>query len=309
MPDATHHSRPTTLEDMIACMGRLFEVLRDPDQEFTPRPDDVIISPYSKCGTTWLQQTFHTLRTGGDSDYDDISAVVPWIETAPGLGIDLEAEQRARPRGFKSHLPWTAVPKGCRYIVCLRDPHDAAVSLYKFFEGWFFEPGTITLDEFVLEFYQHRANGTSYWYHLASWWRQRDNPDVLLLNFETMKAEPAAQIRRIAAFCDIPLDDELLALTLERSSLQYMKANAHQFNDRMMREKSEQVCLPAGSDSAKVREGRVGGHQGLLSQEASAALDQCWADEIESRFGLRDYQALRDVLGGKAGKESARAKA
>lgn len=289
--------RPTNLDDMLACMGRLFDVLRDPDQSFTPRPDDIIISPYSKCGTTWLQQTFHTLRTGGDSDYDDISRVVPWIETAPGLGVDLDAEQRANPRGFKSHLPWTRIPKGCRYIVCLRDPHDAAVSLYKFFEGWFFEPGTIGLDEFVLQFYQHRGDGTSYWDHLASWWQERDNPDVLLLNFETMKAEPAAQIRRIAEFSGIPLDDELLALTLERSSLDYMKANAHQFNDRMMREKSEEVCqLPGGSDSAKVREGRVGGHQGLLSAAATAALDQRWADEIESRFGLRNYEALRSML-------------
>ena len=45
-----------------------------------PRPTDVVITPYSKCGTTWLQQIFHTLRTGGDMDFDDISCVVPWIE-------------------------------------------------------------------------------------------------------------------------------------------------------------------------------------------------------------------------------------
>src|SRR6476620_3913748 len=78
---------------------------------FEPRPTDIIISPYGKCGTTMLQQTLHTLRTRGDMDFDDISRVVPWIEMSPLLGIDLNAEQRANPRGFKSHLSYTRVPK------------------------------------------------------------------------------------------------------------------------------------------------------------------------------------------------------
>src|SRR4051812_22006220 len=39
---------------------------------FRPRADDVIIAPFAKCGTTWLQQIFHCLRTGGDMDFDDI---------------------------------------------------------------------------------------------------------------------------------------------------------------------------------------------------------------------------------------------
>jgi hypothetical protein len=84
---------------------------------YRPRPTDIVISPAGKCGTTWLQQTFHTLRTRGDMDFDDISRVVPWIETAQSLGIDLEAPQRAEPRGFKSHLPYDRIPKGSRYVV------------------------------------------------------------------------------------------------------------------------------------------------------------------------------------------------
>ena len=58
---------------------------------FKPRPSDVIITPFGKCGTTWLQQMVHSLRSGGDLDFDDISRVVPWIETAYGLGLDLDA--------------------------------------------------------------------------------------------------------------------------------------------------------------------------------------------------------------------------
>jgi|TARA_Y100000310_G_scaffold342789_1_gene447447 hypothetical protein len=94
------------------------------------RPSDVVISPYAKCGTTWIQQIVHTLRTRGDEDYDDISRVVPWIETSSDLGIDLSAEQKAHPRAFKSHLPWGMVPKGGKYITSIRDPRDAFVSIW-----------------------------------------------------------------------------------------------------------------------------------------------------------------------------------
>ncbi|MBP6725147.1 MAG: sulfotransferase domain-containing protein, partial [Halioglobus sp.] len=83
---------------------------------------DIVITPFGKSGTTWLQQMAHTLRTRGDMDFDDISRVCPWIETSTDLGIDLELEQKARPRVFKSHLDADRVPKGGRYINACRNP-------------------------------------------------------------------------------------------------------------------------------------------------------------------------------------------
>jgi hypothetical protein len=264
---------------------------------YRPRPTDVIISPFAKCGTTWLQQIFHTLRTRGDMDFSDISEVVPWIETAVCLGVDLEAPQRAEPRGFKSHLPFDKMPKGARYIVALRDPKDALVSFYRFMEGWFFEPGSIGFEDFA----QARLAGSTahdgYWHHLNSWWAQRDNPDVLLMSYEQMIADPAARIRRVAAFCGIPLDAELLALTLERSSLAFMLQHKTLFDDTMMRQASELRCnLPPGGDSAKVRKGGSGGY--LLEMPASmvAAVDAKWAELTAPVVGFASYAALEAEL-------------
>jgi hypothetical protein len=96
-------------------------------KSYRPRPTDIVITPFGKCGATWLQQTFHTLRTGGDMDFDDISRVVPWIEMSRVVGIDLDAPQRAEPRGFKSHLGYDAIPKGAKYAVSFRDPKDTLV--------------------------------------------------------------------------------------------------------------------------------------------------------------------------------------
>jgi hypothetical protein len=291
--------RAQNMAEMSEIQGRCFrldEIVRS-ISSFKPQPDDIIISPYSKCGTTWLQQTFHTLRTRGDMAFDDISRIVPWIELAGVLGLDLDAPQRALPRGFKSHLPFDQVPKGGRYVVSLRDPKDAMVSMYRFMEGWFFAPGAISMREFTTARFATRGRGLDYWHHLITWWNERDNPDVLLFSYEQMSAEPEANIRRLAAFCSIALDDALLEVTLKQSSLAFMLAHKDKFDDLMMREVSERVGnLPPGSDTAKVRAGRVGGHRAEMPEDLAATLDAIWAETVTATLGFRDYAALETEL-------------
>lgn len=292
--------RARTMQEFNAVRGRLFnrdDVMRA-IEAYRPAPTDVIISPYGKCGTTWLQQTFHTLRTRGDMDFDDISRVVPWIETSAGLGLDINAAQRASPRGFKSHLAYEALPKGARYVVSLRDPKDALVSFYHFMAGWMIEPGTVSIDDFAEDWIGSGASGpTSYWSHLLSWWAQRDNPSVLLFSYEHMCDAPAAHVRTFAAFCGIPLDDALLKLTLERSSIDYMLAHKDRFDDAMMRRLSEERAgLPPGGDSAKVRKGGAGGGKAELSSKISSALDEIWRARVAPATGFADYAALEANL-------------
>jgi hypothetical protein len=260
---------------------------------FAPRPTDVIITPFAKCGTTWLQQIVHSLRTGGDLDFDDISRVVPWIETAHDLGIDLDAPQRAEPRAYKSHLTHRYVPKGARYIVALRDPRDALVSGYRFSEGWFFEPGAIGIEEYARKRFLDRSHGFDYWTHLLSWWAQRDNPSVLLLVYEHMKRDLAGTVQRVARFVDIRLTDALLATVLDQASFETMLANKSKYDDLMMRELSERKAgLPPGSDSAKVRKGEVGSHASELPEALVRELDAIWAAVVTPVTGAPDYASL-----------------
>ncbi len=297
----TIRRRARTMAEMGEIMGRMGQ----PDDArlsiaaYKPRPTDVIITPFGKCGTTWLQQTFHCLRTRGDMDFQDVSLVVPWIETSKMLGVDLEAPQRAEPRGFKSHLSYEALPKGAKYVVALREPKDAMVSMFRFMEGWFLEPGAVTLGEFAAA----RMGGppsegrADYWSHLVSWWNQRHNPSVLMFSYEQMVADPEASVRRLAAFCAIPLDDELLALTLKHSSIDFMLQHKERFDDLLMRQVSEERAgLPPGSDSAKVRKGGVGGHKAEMAAEVAAALDARWAEVVTPATGFADYGSLEAAL-------------
>ena len=286
----TERRRARSLAEMQTMVGQVFspEVAKQ-GMQLKLRPTDVVITPYGKSGTTWTQQIVHTLRTRGDMDFDDISRVVPWIEVSAVLGIDLDGEQRANPRAFKSHLDYDTVPKGGRYINVVRDPGDAAVSMFKFQEGWFLEPGALTVDEFVEQsFIGHRQ----YYSHLKSWWPHRNDENVLFLAYEKMLADSEGTIRRIAEFIGIALDDELLALTLEHSSIEFMLKYKDRFDDAMLRKLSEeQLNLPEGSDSAKVRQG-VKGSGAALSEATRAHLDEVWREEITASLGFASYEAL-----------------
>ncbi len=65
---------------------------------FKPRADDVLVVTPPKCGTTWMQQILHQLRSSGDMSFDEISDVVPFIETAYDTEINIEAEHQYQPR-------------------------------------------------------------------------------------------------------------------------------------------------------------------------------------------------------------------
>lgn len=286
-------TRATSLAEMDERQAKLFtEENFAQAMKFKLQPTDIVITPYAKCGTTWLQQIVHTLRTRGDMDFDDISRVVPWIETSPALGIDLDAPQKAEPRAFKSHLDANAIPKGGRYINSVRNPGDALISIHKFMEGWFLEPGAVTLEDLARNRF---FKSGEYWKHLLSWWYRRNDPDVLFLAYEHMKTDIRGAIKRIAKFIEVELDEELLDLTEKHASLDFMLKHKDRFDDVLMRTLSEEKAgIPEGSDSSKVRLGKVGGS---LSQEVKDGLHEIWEREITRTIGYASYEALIADLG------------
>lgn len=284
--------RARSLEELAEIQGRTFNLkqITDSIKSYQPRETDVIISPFGKSGTTWTQQIFHTLRTRGDMDFDDISRVVPWIEMGGRLSIDLNAEQRANPRGFKSHLEYDQLPRGARYINVIRDPLDAAYSAFKFMEGWYLEVGAVDPEVFVLA----GTKDARYFKHFASWWPHRNDENVLLLCYEHMRENHKKVISDIAEFAGIPLDDELMAITLEHSGLEFMQAHKDRFDDAMLRAQSEQEGLPEGSDSAKVRAGRVGEFQ--FSGAVRERFDALWQEYLAPVTGFTSYALLIESL-------------
>ena len=263
---------------------------------YQPGPEDVFISPYAKCGTTWMQQIVHGLRSNGSMAFSEITEVVPWLELAHDMGGDVNAPQVAHPRAFKCHLDWDRIPKGGRYIVVLRDPVDAMISLYRFFEGWVFEPGSISLAEFS-DYFMNRDEKQDYWSHAASWWRVRAREDVLLFCFEEMKHDLPGTVDRVAAFIDIPDDPARRKIATDQARFEFMKAHNRQFDDHLLRAARDPACgLPLDGVSTKVNRGKVGAEAHVIPPAIRDSLDARWAQTLGAEFNLTSYEALRAEL-------------
>ncbi|MEQ8988078.1 MAG: sulfotransferase domain-containing protein [Marinovum algicola] len=284
--------RPRTIEELDAIEGFSTEEGRAIGLAYWPAPTDIFISPYAKCGTTWMQQIVHGLRSGGSMEFDEITEVVPWLELAHDMGADVNAPQVAAPRAFKSHLAWDDIPKGGRYIVVFRDPVDAMISLYRFFEGWWFEAGSISVDAFA-DYYLQR--GGDYWAHMASWLRQRGREDVLLVTFEEMKRNLPGVVDRVADFMG-GYDAATRAIATQQAGFAFMKRHGGQFDDHLVRQTRDAACgIPPGGNATKVASGKTGAQ---ISDDIRRRFDERWQEMMEHEFGLPTYSALDEALQG-----------
>lgn len=261
---------------------------------FGVRPTDVFVSTYTKSGTTWMQQVVHQLRTGGSMDFDDISVVVPWIEVALDVGIDPDAEQPWEPRAFKSHLPWSQLPAGGRYITVFRDPTTVLPSFYRFFEGWFFEPGSVTIEAFARRLYLEGSRAGRHWSHLVDWWPRVGDDDVLALTYEDMVAAPDDVPPVVAEFLGLDLDPATMHRVVQNCSRATMAAHGDKFDDHVLRSHRDAVMgLPPGGTAAKVN---AQPSHVVLTPQLSAELDAMWDRTVQAELGFASYGAFRRAL-------------
>ena len=234
----------------------------------------------------------HTLRTRGDMSFDEITEVVPWFESAWDIGIDPGAEQVASPRVFKTHRPADKLPDVGRFIHITRDPLSLADSFYRFFSGWAFETGSISIDEFAQKMILGGTGSGLYWHHVLNWWPRRQNENVLFLCYEDFLDDPTAIIARVAKHAGITLDPELAEMTLQHTSLDFMRTHARKFDDHLLREHLDPILgLPPGGETHKVAPAGV--QRRKLSTSVRDLFNQRWQETIGQTLNLRDYDELR----------------
>lgn len=214
---------------------------------FAFRDGDVVIGTWAKSGTTWTQQILAQLlldEPEGVSAHD----ICPWVEfrLAPLQEVLAMTQAQTHRRLLKTHLPVDALTWSpqARYIYIGRDHRDVVFSLYnhhRSFRPEFYGhlnaiPGRVGApleppgDDPRAYFHdwldRDGAPFWPFWSHVQSWWNVRDQPNVLLVHFADLKTDPAGEIARIAAFLGAAPTSERMARVLERSSFDYMKANA-----------------------------------------------------------------------------------
>jgi aryl sulfotransferase len=214
---------------------------------FAFRPDDIVIGTYAKSGTTWVQQIVGQLVFGGAPDVP-VAEISPWVDLrVPPRDVKLAAlEAQTHRRFLKTHLPVDALVYSpeAKYLYVGRDGRDVVWSMYNHHKNalWYEllndTPGRVgppiaPPPESIIQYFRDwlEQDGQPFWpffENIRSWWAIRDLPNLLLLHYADLKADLPGQVRRIAAFLEIDLDERRLPAIVEHASFGWMRRHAEQ---------------------------------------------------------------------------------
>jgi len=215
--------------------------------DFRFRDDDIIISTYAKSGTTWMQQIVAQMMLGPNPELQ-VAEMSPWLDIrVPPKAVKLPVvEAQTHRRFIKTHLPVDALvfsPRG-KYIYIGRDGRDVVWSFYNHHvnanETWYAAlndtPGRVgpPIERPPADIRQYWRDWMArdgfpfwpFWENVRTWYAIRTLPNVMLVHFASLKRDMPGQMRRIASFLDIPIDESKWPTILEYCSFDWMKAHA-----------------------------------------------------------------------------------
>ena len=217
--------------------------------DFEFRDDDIIIATYAKSGTTWLQQIVSQLLFDAEEGME-VAEMSPWMDLrVPPKEVKLPlVDAQTHRRFLKTHLPVDALvfSDKAKYIYIGRDGRDVVWSLYNhhssandaWYEALNNTPGRVgpPIEEppsSITQYFDEWLDGDGYpfwpfWENVRTWWDIRQLPNVQFIHFADLKRDMPGEIRHIAEFLEIPVDDNIWESILLHCSFDYMKANATQ---------------------------------------------------------------------------------
>ena len=236
-------------------------------ERYKLRPTDVVVVSFPKTGTTWTQNCCEQLRTrAGGYDFDDITIRQPWIEFAYDCGQDLDDDQIASPRIFKSHQLLSAVNPGGKYLCIIRDPEATLMSWFAFQKAKG-RPGYAEYED-ANEYISNKGAdifsgeccfGMNIWEMYSEIWSARFDPSVKILVYEALIADAPSYMNHlpmIAEFLGInDVDDALLSKVASLVSREQMVKHVDAFDDHFITEKGRELgrALRIMEPAAKVR--------------------------------------------------------
>ena len=187
---------------------------------FVERPGDVFVCTPPKCGTTWMQTIVTSLIFPDGDAPGPVMEIAPWIDARfePIDVVLARLDAQTHRRQIKTHTNADGIPwyPSASYIVVGRDGRDAFMSFLNHMrnmrsetvmelamsaidEGIDLGAAGIPPTDDVHEFFTWWLDDSPIWFqHVASFWEHRDEPNVLFVHYDDMKADLEGQMRRVA---------------------------------------------------------------------------------------------------------------
>ncbi len=214
---------------------------------------DILVADPFKAGTTWTQRIIQQILHNGDEKDGGLSDTSPWLDSSWGdyaemLKVLKHQREAGNRRVMKSHLPADALPIApeARYVFVGRNGKDLGISfhnyLYNFSEStmstinqihaeWSGKSTPLVIPDDMQAFFDLWLDTDGYGCCdlldiMNSWWKLRDEPNVLLLHYQQLKDDLNGQIARLADFFGIDPESLRMDAIVEHCSFEYMSGRA-----------------------------------------------------------------------------------
>lgn len=222
---------------------------------FKVRDDDIVITTSYKAGTTWMQGICAALVFQAPRPPVPQDELTPWLDANFGPIEEVLAmlEGLENRRYIKTHLPLDGIRffDEIKYIFVGRDGKDVWMSMWNHWHNM--NPDVIdemnnhperegpelahavddigpAFDEWLSRSsFDWESDGYPFWSHLhhaKTWWDFRHLPNILFVHYDDLLKDTDTEMRRISAYLDIPVNEEIWPSLLEAVSFQSMKKDA-----------------------------------------------------------------------------------
>ena len=235
-------------------------------ERFAHRPGDIFVCTPPKCGTTWTQTIVVSLLWPDGKAPAPVMVLSPWLEALFYQTDEVlsRLEAQTHRRCIKSHTPANGIPifDDAKYVFVARDGRDAFISLChhrEVFKGDLREslnvraladgvPPMREWDGDVHGFFASWLEAADLLYHVRTFWKLRDRPNVLLVHYNDLKRDLGAEMRRIAEFLKIEVTPAQWPAVVERCTFDAMKARSDEIGSFWNFEGGAQNFLFKGSN-------------------------------------------------------------
>lgn len=214
---------------------------------------DIVVADPFKAGTTWTQRILQQILSNGEEHDAGLSDTSPWLDSSWGdhaemLNVLKEQRAAGHRRVIKSHLPADALPIGseARYVFVGRNGKDLGISFHNYLHNfsestmaninrihaeWSGDPTPLVIPEDMRQFFDLWLDTNGYQCCdlldiMASWWKLKDEPNVLLVHYQNLKDDLPGQITRIAEFLSVDPGSLCMDAIVKHCSFEYMSGRA-----------------------------------------------------------------------------------